>query len=90
MTPSAQPVTSERDRIPVLDLQAYRENRPGALEAVAQTIARTCEDTGFMLLANHGIPRPLIDRVFEPASAVFDQRDRPGAWPNSTRCVCDC
>ena len=62
-----------QDRIPLLDLSDYRAGRPGACERLADTIARTAEDTGFMLLANHGIPAPLIERTFAAASAFFDR-----------------
>ena len=72
MARTAGTVTPDHGRIPLLDLADYRAGRPGALQAVADTIARTCEDTGFMLLANHGIPQPLIDQVFDQASAFFD------------------
>ncbi len=60
------------DRIPLLDLADYRAERPGARARLAQAIARTSEDTGFMLLANHGIAQTLIDRVFDAAAGFFD------------------
>jgi isopenicillin N synthase-like dioxygenase len=73
MSHATDHATESRDRIPLLDLQGYRDGKPGARERVADTIARTCEDTGFMLLANHGIPQSLIDDVFDAASAFFDR-----------------
>ena len=63
----------EQDRIPLLDLGAYRAGVSGARERVAEVIARTCEDTGFMLLANHGIAAADIEGVFAAASAFFDR-----------------
>ena len=73
MSHGAVHATESRDRIPLLDLQDYRDGRPGARARLADTIAHTCRDTGFMLLANHGIPQALIDDVFEAASAFFDR-----------------
>ncbi len=73
MSHSADQATASKDRIPLLDLQEYRDGTPGARERLAETIARTSEDTGFMLLANHGIPQGLIDQVFAAASTFFDR-----------------
>jgi len=61
------------DRIPLIDLAEYRSGAPGARERLGETIARTAEDTGFMLLANHGIQASLINRVFAAAAAFFDR-----------------
>lgn len=61
------------DRIPLLDLGPYRAGVEGARERLAETIARTCEDTGFMLLANHGISALDIEAVFEAANSFFDR-----------------
>lgn len=63
----------QHERIPLLDLSDYRAGAPAARDRLAETIARTAEDTGFMLLANHGIPQSLIDRVFAAAAAFFDR-----------------
>jgi len=73
MVQTAASATASPDRIPLLDLHDYRAGKPGAREHLAETIARTAEDTGFMLLANHGIPQPLIDQVFAAASDFFDR-----------------
>ncbi len=65
--------TLDKGRIPLLDLGDFRAGTPGSLDATANTITSTCEDTGFMLLANHGIPQSMIDAVFDQASAFFDR-----------------
>src|SRR5262245_42143967 len=41
-------------RIPVLDIGAYLAGETGAAAPLARAIARTCEDTGFLVVANHG------------------------------------
>jgi isopenicillin N synthase-like dioxygenase len=65
--------TTADGRIPLLDLGDLRSGGGRAVERLAETIARTCEDTGFMLLANHGIEQALIDEVFAEASGFFDR-----------------
>lgn len=65
--------TTGSTRIPVLDVAPYLAGAPGAAAALAQQIKRTCEDTGFLVIANHGIPQSLIDRAFDAAAAFFAQ-----------------
>src|SRR6266851_9345752 len=63
--------SSAQGRIPVLDIGPFLAGAPGAAAPLAQAIARTCEDTGFLVVANHGVPQILPDRVFAVAAAFF-------------------
>jgi isopenicillin N synthase-like dioxygenase len=65
---AAQPDTG---RIPVLDIGPYIAGEPGAAAPLARAVARTCEDTGFLVVANHGIPPELPARVFDVAARFF-------------------
>jgi isopenicillin N synthase-like dioxygenase len=58
-------------RIPVLDIGAYLAGEAGAEVPLARAIARTCEDTGFLVVANHGVPQRLIDDTFAVAERFF-------------------
>jgi isopenicillin N synthase-like dioxygenase len=60
------------DRIPVLDVGPYLAGAPGARQALAEAVGRTCADTGFLVIANHGVPQRLIDDTFGAAAAFFD------------------
>jgi isopenicillin N synthase-like dioxygenase len=62
---------TDTGRIPVLDIGPYLAGEPGALEPLAAAIARTCEDTGFLVVANHGVPQQLPGRVFAEAARFF-------------------
>jgi isopenicillin N synthase-like dioxygenase len=66
-----QAVASDR-RIPVVDLRAFLAGEPGGRRIVAEQVAQTCEDTGFLVISNHGIDQSLIDRAFAAASMFFD------------------
>lgn len=59
-------------RIPVLDLAPFLADEPGALQDLARHVARTCEDTGFLVVVNHGIPQELIAGCFAEAARFFD------------------
>ena len=58
-------------RIPVLDIGPYLAGAPGAAAPLAHAIARTCEDTGFLVVADHGVPPELPARVFAEAARFF-------------------
>src|SRR5262249_50640787 len=57
---------SGQGRIPVLDIGAYLAGDAGAAAPLARAIARTCEDTGFLVVANH-----LVDDIFAVAEQFF-------------------
>ena len=65
---------SEHGRIPVLDIGPYLGGDSGAAASLARAIARTFEDTGFLVMANHGIPARLVENTFAVAAKFF-------AWP---------
>ena len=58
-------------RIPVLDIGPTLAGQPGAAEALAERVARTCEDTGFLVLSGHGIDPALPAGCFEAAARFF-------------------
>src|SRR6516162_8068024 len=64
----------EHSRIPVLDIGPYLAGDAGAAAALARAIACTCEDTGFLVVANHGVPSHLVEDTFAVAAQFF-------AWP---------
>jgi isopenicillin N synthase-like dioxygenase len=64
-------VEDRTGRIPVLDIGPFLAGEPGAAAPLARVIARTCEDTGFLVVANHGIPQALPDAMFAAAAKFF-------------------
>jgi isopenicillin N synthase-like dioxygenase len=58
-------------RIPVLDLGPYLAGAPGALEDLARHVARSCRDTGFLVLSNHGVPERMVGDTFAEAARFF-------------------
>src|SRR5438034_1110351 len=68
---AAKTEPSAQGRIPVLDIGAYLAGEAGAAAPLARAIARTCEDTGFLVVANHGVPQRLVDDTFAAAERFF-------------------
>jgi len=58
-------------RIPVLDIAPYLAGAAGAREGLAAAFARAWEDTGFLVLAGHGIDPRLPAACFEAAARFF-------------------
>jgi isopenicillin N synthase-like dioxygenase len=61
----------DHGRIPVLDLGPYLAGDPGAAAPLAGAIARTFEDTGFLVVANHGVSPCLVEDTFAVAAQFF-------------------
>jgi isopenicillin N synthase-like dioxygenase len=59
-------------RIPLLDIGPYLAGEPGARAALGRAVEKTCRDTGFLVIANHGIDQSLIDGAFAAAAMFFD------------------
>ena len=51
-------------------LPAYLAGAPGALEAAAARLRYALENIGFFYLAGHGVPQPLLDRIFAETQAL--------------------
>jgi isopenicillin N synthase-like dioxygenase len=66
---------SAEGRIPVLDVGPYLAGEPDAAAPLAQAIARTCEDTGFLVVMGHGVSQRLPDRVFAIAAEFFARQE---------------
>ncbi|MEN0076412.1 MAG: 2-oxoglutarate and iron-dependent oxygenase domain-containing protein [Paracraurococcus sp.] len=64
-------IPASEGRIPVLDIAPALAGEPGAAAALAGRIARSCEDTGFLVLAGHGIDPALPAGCFEAAARFF-------------------
>jgi isopenicillin N synthase-like dioxygenase len=68
---AAKTEPSGQGRIPVLDIGAYLAGESGAAAPLARAIARTCEDTGFLVVTNHGVPQHLVEDTFAVAERFF-------------------
>jgi len=55
----------------VLDIGPFLAGEPDAKAPLARAVARTCEDTGFLVVANHGVPQRLVDDTFAVAAQFF-------------------
>ena len=71
MARSSAVAAADRDRIPVLDIGPHLAGDTSAAARLARAFARTFEDTGFLVLANHGVPPRLCADTFAVAAQFF-------------------
>jgi isopenicillin N synthase-like dioxygenase len=57
--------------LPAVDLRAFDSGDPAAKARVLETLLRSCEDWGFLLLEGHGLDPASIARTFALAEALF-------------------
>ncbi|MBV8971230.1 MAG: isopenicillin N synthase family oxygenase [Sphingomonadaceae bacterium] len=71
MSAAAGAVRVAIERLPVVDIAAWRGGDPAARRAVAAKVFAACRDVGFLYIAGHGIPAATIDSAFAAARAFF-------------------
>jgi isopenicillin N synthase-like dioxygenase len=59
--------------IPLIDVSPLRGSDPAAKAAVARALGKACREIGFVYVAGHGIPEPLIAEVLAAGREFFAQ-----------------
>jgi isopenicillin N synthase-like dioxygenase len=60
-----------KSSIPIIDVGPFLAGAAGSANALASEIVRTCLDTGFLVITNHGVPQEIINRAFAAAASFF-------------------
>lgn len=58
--------------VPIIDISALNSGDMTARKDVADKIGRACEDIGFFIVVNHGIPVSAVDAVWQKTTEFFD------------------
>jgi len=58
--------------VPTIDIAPFVRNEARGKPAVAQQVARTCEQTGFLMISGHAFPVSLLQRAQRELFAFFD------------------
>ena len=62
----------EHLEVPVVDLAPFLQGSAADKRAVADQVARVCEDIGFLTVVGHGVPEALTARMYRVAREFFD------------------
>lgn len=57
--------------VPVIDIGPLVTGDEARLPGVIEALRQACTDVGFMYVKNHGVPRPLLDRLVEETRRFF-------------------
>ncbi len=60
------------DAVPTVDIGPFLDGDAGARRTTAEQVARTCEQTGFLIIAGHRFPAELLARAQRELFAFFD------------------
>src|ERR1051325_11414271 len=58
--------------VPTIDMSPFLGNEPARKRAVAEEVARTCQQAGFLIICGHGFPRGLLARAQRELFRFFD------------------
>src|ERR1051325_3098247 len=58
--------------VPTIDIGPFRANDAAGKRAIGEQVARTCEQTGFLIISGHGFPAALLARAQRELFAFFD------------------
>ena len=60
------------DQLPVTDISPFLQGGASDKQRVAETVARACQDIGFLVIAGHGLPQETLDRAIQLGFDFFD------------------
>lgn len=60
------------EHFPVFDLAAFEMADAEAKRRLGSRVDEICRSTGFLAISGHGVPQPVIDDVWQAATAFFD------------------
>lgn len=58
--------------VPIIDICALRGSDSAAIKAVADRIGQACEDIGFFIVVNHGVPKDVVQQAWDRTLDFFD------------------
>ena len=62
----------EESPVPIIDIAALSSDDAAARRSVAHEIGRACEQIGFFVVVNHGIPQEVVQSAWSNTLAFFD------------------
>ena len=64
-----------QSEIPLLNLDGFLANKPGALKEIASELKYAAENVGFYFIQNHGVSQELVDATFDASRRFHNLPD---------------
>jgi len=58
--------------VPIIDMAPFLSSSPEGRRGVAAEVGRACEEIGFLIVRGHGVPRELVDQMYDVSKRFFD------------------
>ncbi len=60
------------DQVPIIDIAPFLAGPPDRKRQVAAEVGRACEEIGFLIVRGHGVPRDLVEEMYDVSKRFFD------------------
>src|SRR5215468_10481160 len=58
--------------VPIIDVAPFLAGSPEGRARVATQVGRACEEIGFLIVRGHGVPRELVEQMYDVSRRFFD------------------
>ncbi|PIM99995.1 Iron/ascorbate family oxidoreductase [Handroanthus impetiginosus] len=84
-TPTEATASDPDDSIPTIDLCLLTSNDPHQKSKAVQELGKACQDWGFFMIVNHGIPEALMKAILEATDEFFNlpEEEKPEFEPKN-------
>ncbi|KAL5705447.1 hypothetical protein ACHQM5_023748 [Ranunculus cassubicifolius] len=67
---------SNHEQIPIIDFSLLTSTSPAQRSNVIQELGKACQDWGFFMVINHGVPESLLGDMIDVCKKFFDQSEQ--------------
>ncbi|WRX15632.1 Non-hem dioxygenase N-terminal domain - like 7 [Theobroma cacao] len=67
-----QPFSDAKESIPTIDFSHLTSNNPDERSKVLQELGEACQDWGFFMVINHGVPESMMKAIIEACRGFFE------------------
>ncbi|CAA2979677.1 Iron ascorbate family oxidoreductase [Olea europaea subsp. europaea] len=78
------PTCSNSDSIPIIDFSLLISSNPDQRSKVIQELGKACNEWGFFVLVNHGIPETLVKAIVDRCTEFFDLPEEKRKYETSS------
>ncbi|KAL7206050.1 hypothetical protein ACSBR2_018880 [Camellia fascicularis] len=73
--PHESAASEPEDSIPIIDFSSLTSSDPDQRSQVIQDLGKACQEWGFFMVVNHGVPESLMKEMVDACNGFFDLRE---------------